>query len=70
MRKSLTILLALMFVFPGCVDEETDNLDNSDDSKINESGNDPLNETVNQTEEVSIWVRSLLMIAKALQITL
>ena len=52
MRKSITILLALMFVFPGCLDEETDSLDNSDDSKINESENDPLNETVNQTEEI------------------
>ena len=35
MRKSITILLALMFVFPGGLDEETDSLDNSDDSKIN-----------------------------------
>jgi len=52
MRKSLTILLALMFVFPGCLDEEIEDLDNSDDSKNNESGNEPLNETVNQTEEV------------------
>ena len=51
MQKCFTILLALMFVFPGCLDEEPDNLDDNEDSKINESGNEPLNETANQTEE-------------------
>ena len=33
MQKCLTILLALMFVFPGCLDEEPDNLDDNEDSK-------------------------------------
>ena len=33
MHKNLAILVALMFVFPGCLDEETDNLDVADDSE-------------------------------------
>ena len=33
MHKSLAILVALMFVFPGCLDDKTDNLDVTDDSK-------------------------------------
>jgi len=52
MHKNFVILVALLFVFPGCLDEEIDKLDNIDDSEINESGNESLNETVNQTEEV------------------
>ena len=52
MRKNLVIFVVLLFVFPGCLDEETDKLDNLDDSEIDESGNESLNETVNQTEEV------------------
>ena len=53
MRKSITILLALMFVFPGCLNEETDNLPDIDDSGLqnDDLGTGSLNETVNQTEE-------------------
>jgi len=53
MRKSLTILLALMFVFSGCLNGETDNLNDIDDSGLqnDDPGTGSLNETVNQTEE-------------------
>ena len=54
MRQGISVVLVLMLLFPGCLDEETDNLRDIDDSGLqnDDPGTGSLNETVNQTVEV------------------
>ena len=54
MRQGISVVLVLMLLFPGCLDEETDNLRDINDSGLqnDDSGTGSLNETVNQTVEV------------------
>ena len=54
MRQGISVVLVLMLLFPGCLDEETDNLRDIDDSGLQneDPGTGSLNETVNQTVEV------------------
>ena len=53
MRQGISVVLVLMLLFPGCLDEETDNLRDNDDSGLqnDDPGTESLNETVNQTVE-------------------